>query len=945
MRRWIPVAALLCALCLRAEAGPNAHGTVTLHWNPGVEFTDDAYYPDGGLSDCDLSRVEAPPATGPFPLAAGDFSQKRIWFAYAVFPEGSSPRLRGVAFGIGYDGFDGSAGVNLLWTGPPPSSTEIRTAWPAWPGPNSGTSLVLVATLTARVNEVYVFAGYGTQGEIFSLRTHPSNPSQFVDDSMPPLLDNIEGFGTLGFGVPGQAACSAVTPVGACCFSDGTCRYIVQSLCHTGDWREATACTPNPCPKPMGACCNLATGGCSLRTEEGCDQQSYPHQWMGPGTLCGPNACPAPVLGACCFPDGSCQERIQEYCSTGDWREGTCSPNPCPLPADAGACCDLSEGSCVLLTEEACNNASYPHLWLGLDTACTPGACPRPPGPNEGGTLILHYHNSLSATCDPEAFHGLLDRCEDAVLEAPAASSFPIPCSEAQVWYAYAAFPEGSSPRLRGYTFGISYTPFSGSEGVRIEDSQSPPGSVEIRTIQPAWPLPGSGTSVVLSQTSTAPVEPVYSFTGYGSPGQVISLIDHPSGRALFGDDSVPGHLSNVAGFGSLGFGVSGMPACPVGVPGACCFPDGRCGIHTEVECHALGGGWLGPEIACTPNPCPTGQPYGACCFTDGHCVYVVEASCPHHGTWMPDTPCTPNPCAQPVEGACCGEDGACVWTDEPRCQTGDWRLGVPCQPNPCVQLPQGACCNLVTGGCSVMSEISCNGQFYPHEWMGQDTDCQPNPCSSTVEGACCSYEGVCTWVLGSQCQGNFYPYAPCEPNPCAPPPTVGACCYPDGACLFVSQDQCPTGDWRGGIVCSPNPCPMPPPYGACCDPQTGGCTYTSRPDCNQQVWIEGMPCTPNPCPAPPQKLGACCHVMTGVCGACTIKVESECLEQHIFLGPGTTCDPYPCPQPEGACCSPNGACSIQPRQTCLELDWRWIGGACTPNPCPQTGGKGYRPS
>jgi len=101
MRKVVLFLAALCCTATYAVAGVNAGGTVTLHWNSAIAYTGDASFPNGGLTSCDASVVQAPPATTFPPPDA----QRRIWFAYAAFPTGSSPRLKGVAFGVTYTNF------------------------------------------------------------------------------------------------------------------------------------------------------------------------------------------------------------------------------------------------------------------------------------------------------------------------------------------------------------------------------------------------------------------------------------------------------------------------------------------------------------------------------------------------------------------------------------------------------------------------------------------------------------------------------------------------------------------------------------------------------------------------------------------------------------------------------------------------------------------------
>lgn len=345
---------ILLALCWAASgafAGPNAGGTVILHWNSTIDFTMDPETFSGGLTDCSSANVEMPPATT-FPVPPD--SERRIWFAYAAFPPGSTPRLKGVAFGITYNAFASPDGVRIDWSLAPQGSVEIRTTSPSWPAPNSGTSLVFNPIMTGLVNQIYTFAGFGSFGQVMGLRTHPINPSQFSDDSIPAVLDDIAAYGSIGFGVPGALAC----------------------------------------PPTSGACCNLGTGECVVRTELECEALGdiCEYAWMGPDVPCSPNPCPAPQdpPGACCAAaTGVCRITTESECiAVGDWWQGACmpcEPNPCPL---TGACC-LENAECRILSRPACE--ADQGLYMGDGVSCVPYPCPIPTERTTWGRIKNNY--------------------------------------------------------------------------------------------------------------------------------------------------------------------------------------------------------------------------------------------------------------------------------------------------------------------------------------------------------------------------------------------------------------------------------------------------------------------------------------------------------------------------------------------------------------------------
>ena len=73
---------------------------------------------------------------------------------------------------------------------------------------------------------------------------------------------------------------------------------------------------------------------------------------------------------------------------------------------------------------------------------------------------------------------------------------------------------------------------------------------------------------------------------------------------------------------------------------------------------------------------------------------------------------------------------------------------------------------------------------------------------------------------------------------------------------------------------------------------------------------------------------GACCFPN----GSCSMLLETEC--QGMFMGDNTSCEPNPCLQPE-ACCLPDGTCQVQPPPICEQMGGVPYGPiGCDPNPC-----------
>ncbi len=153
---------------------------------------------------------------------------------------------------------------------------------------------------------------------------------------------------------------------------------------------------------------------------------------------------------------------------------------------------------------------------------------------------------------------------------------------------------------------------------------------------------------------------------------------------------------SNVTVEGSLkhGFAIcstcpgedQGVSTLPVNVTntafGACCFPDGSCGVTNSSACTLSGGTYQGDGTDCDPNPCG-----GACCH-GGICTQESEAGCADlSGTYFGvGSDCMDQDCTQ---GACCFNCD-CYLVDAPGTDCtdvgGDYHGdGTTCSPdNPC---------------------------------------------------------------------------------------------------------------------------------------------------------------------------------------------------------------------------------------------------------------------
>ncbi len=214
-----------------------------------------------------------------------------------------------------------------------------------------------------------------------------------------------------------------------------------------------------------------------------------------------------------------------------------------------------------------------------------------------------------------------------------------------------------------------------------------PCGDFELAT--GAWPASGEGTAVTWNVAQTSFLTDVYWFAGYNyyapTPAS-FGVGPHPTQGGFFADDSVPAILDPIQWFGSLGFDQPGGTSnCFDDLPrGACCLPNGTCGIMSADDCANQGGQYQGDGTICDPNNCVA---VGACCLPDGTCVIEFISDCGFDGgTFLgPDTACDPGLCA-PV-GACCFPDGHCevLRSDDCADAGGEFDGAMRCAPNPCL--------------------------------------------------------------------------------------------------------------------------------------------------------------------------------------------------------------------------------------------------------------------
>lgn len=247
---------------------------------------------------------------------------------------------------------------------------------------------------------------------------------------------------------------------------------------------------------------------------------------------------------------------------------------------------------------------------------------------------------------------------------------------------------------------------------------------------------------------------------------------------------------------------------CLIDPVGACCRPEGECGVGARSVCIGNGFTFEGEGTTCSTVSCP--QPsLGACCAPEGGCTIANQFTCV--GTFQgPDTTCESTICEQPPPGACCFLDGHCEILNVFTCPATFSGGGTVCDPSPCPE-PRGACC-LPNGSCVTETEGAClsAGGLY----NGHGSLCSPNPCFQPF-GSCCHTDGSCTEDTQLGCEASLGVFqgdtTSCSTTTCPAP--AGACCLPNGSCTAAAGSVCESlgGDFRElGSTCSTLSCARP---------------------------------------------------------------------------------------------------------------------------------------
>ena len=278
MKKVLLAAAALACFGGTALAGPNANGSLILALANGVVYTTDnsGYCGATGLQSC----ADA--------IARTDGTETVVIGVLGAFPSVANPRVLGVTFGWTYDG-----DVTIAETA---ACGDFELATAGWPSSGEGTAVTWGTAQTGTLLDVYWVAAYNYYGTATSINLggHPTQGSDFADDSIPSILDPVAAHGSFGFNADGNVPCPPDVAPGACCFADGSCIVVLREQCQGEFLGDGTVCDPNPCDQPaLGACCVGEV--CSIRTADECTAAGG--QYQGDDSGCDPDPCgPIPTF-------------------------------------------------------------------------------------------------------------------------------------------------------------------------------------------------------------------------------------------------------------------------------------------------------------------------------------------------------------------------------------------------------------------------------------------------------------------------------------------------------------------------------------------------------------------------------------------------------------------------------------------------------------------------
>ena len=423
-------------------------------------------------------------------------------------------------------------------------------------------------------------------------------------------------------------------PQGACCYEFDNCQLIDEITCSNSGgtfYQDSTCSICDTLQSPLGACC-YTDGSCiEEATEEQCDITGGEFK---EDLTC--SSCDTIITGACCNSDGTCTDDSTEEDCDGKFNEGlSCADAGCD---EVGICCGGAyningqprpcTASGVPITETICDSLStqeYPTIWYSdTNHECCGSCCWWGGNPGEES-----YH------CD-ETGNKLFYDCEN--LADVGAEAGTVPC-----------YPDGDYQDVT-WTSGDCSSE-NGNQGCPNEiigcclDGEVQIGETskcyceQYNGNDSGWtegPCPDDKDTNACCITGFCVDDiPPEDCAGLGGTTVFNTLCNDTTcdGACCDAANADCTQTNETACFGTstfLGVGVSCDACQAFTAEGACCFQDGTCEIREETNCAASNGYWQGPETTCNDNDVDCSiYMLGACCSArNALCVEVTEAEC-----------------------------------------------------------------------------------------------------------------------------------------------------------------------------------------------------------------------------------------------------------------------------------------------------------------------------
>jgi hypothetical protein len=339
---------LLACLSSPALAGKNAGGALIVHTIDDVHYTTliCAQWELHDPGTCENANTQTD---------VGEDTPALIWLIVS-FLESSNPGVLVIYFGLNHNLPPGQGHFANFGMCAPAGSLEIPD--PGWPDTGGNSVAFSSPVIGDTFFNFYVLNAYGFVGAFVGTGINPTGGyAAFVDDSSPPILDQVTRFGTVRWGEPGDNDCLCCGEPGACCLPDGSCVGVPAPECDAlgGSFLgDETECDPNPCPQLEACCFCLGDDHCEALLAVECQAQGGVP--MGAGTDCAPDPCECPPEpGACCMLEGTCEFITRSECGAlGGLFQGEgvlCEDVDC-LGTHGAACC-VGE-VCWVRTEDEC---------------------------------------------------------------------------------------------------------------------------------------------------------------------------------------------------------------------------------------------------------------------------------------------------------------------------------------------------------------------------------------------------------------------------------------------------------------------------------------------------------------------------------------------------------------------------------------------------------------